>query len=414
MKGHRLRAAGVVAAVAATFVLTVAAPAGASSVTEWNLNATNALIGTAAQAPPVTMLHLAMVHGAVYDAVNAIHGGYTPYLVKPAANFGASIDAAVATAAHDVLVSIVPGQAATLDGLLATSLMGIPDGPKADGIAVGSAAAAAMIAARTGDGRFGAPGFPIGFGPGQWRPTPPGVNDPNGWIRDVKTFIVKSSEQFATNGPYALKSPHYTRDFNEVKKVGSASAPLTDRSADQTQAAQYWALHAGATWSRITRNLDGQAGLSAVDAARLYAQIYLTAADAAITIWDDKARWGFWRPYTAIREAATDGNPNTTEDTGWTPLIVNPPYPEHPSGHLGLSSSFVETLKQFFGTDSLSWTDSNAAGSRSFTSLSAALTEIVNARVWSGIHFRHADVDSAGIGKKIADWRKAHYFKKRP
>ena len=415
MKGHRLRAVGVVAAAVVVLTLTVVAPASASSVTQWNLNATNALIATAGQAPPVAVIHLAMVHGAVYDAANAIQGGYTPYLVKPAADLGASMDAAVATAAHDVLVNIVPSQTAALDALLTSSLSGIPAGPRASGMAVGSAAATAMIAARTGDGRFGAPGFPVGFGPGQWRPVLPAfVNDPNAWVKDVEPFLVKSADQFRTRGPWALKNPHYTREFNEVKAVGSASAPTTVRSADQTLAAQYWALHPPATWSRIFRMLDGQAALLTADAARFYAQLYLTAADAAITVWRDKARWGFWRPITAIREAATDGNPNTAADPDWLPLISNPPYPEHPSGHLGLSGSFVGTLQEFFGTDTMSWTDTNAAGTKSYDSFSSALNEIIEVRIWSGIHFRAADEQAADIGKKIANWRKAHYFKKRP
>jgi hypothetical protein len=139
--------------------------------------------------------------------------------------------------------------------------------------------------------------------------------------------------------------------------------------------------------------------------------LYLTAADALIGVWDDKAHWTFWRPITAIREADTDGNPATAKDEAWLPLIANPPYPEHPSGHAGLSGSFVATLQDFFGTDHVAWSDTNNAGlTRSFTRFSQAIEEVVDARVWSGIHLRTADQQGAKIGGQVAKWREWHYF----
>ena len=139
--------------------------------------------------------------------------------------------------------------------------------------------------------------------------------------------------------------------------------------------------------------------------------VYLTAADAFITVWDDKEYWSFWRPITAIREADTDGNTATEQDPAWLPLLATPPYPEHPSGHLGLSGSVVATLQRFFGTDKIAWTDTNNAGlTRSYTSLSQALHEIVDARVWSGLHFRTADEQSVRIARQVAKWREHHYF----
>jgi hypothetical protein len=152
--------------------------------------------------------------------------------------------------------------------------------------------------------------------------------------------------------------------------------------------------------------------VSLVDNARLFAMAYMTAADALITVWDDKAFCLFWRPITAIREADTDGNPATEADPNWLPLIATPPYPEHPSGHTGLSGSIVRTLQQFFGTDKIGWEDTNNAGlTRSFASFSEAIDEIIDARVWSGIHFRTADEQGARIGKDVARYRQAHYFK---
>jgi hypothetical protein len=423
MKRNRVRAAGLVVSVVALIALVAPSSVGASAVTQWNANATSFLTGAAAwQAPPVSMLHLAMVHGAVFDAVNAIDGGYTPYLVLPDATPFDSQDAAAATAACLVLTNILgnpalaattaPAQLPALATLCQNAIDAIPASPaKTGGINAGVAAANAMIAARTGDGRFGPFRFATGTAPGVWRPPlAPFTIDPNSWIKDVTPFMTRNSS-FRTRGPWALTSPQYAREFNEVKSIGSLTS--TTRTQHQTDAALYWAVHPGATWSRIVRGLDTEAGLSTADGARLYAQLYLTAADSAISIWAEKARWSFWRPITAIREADTDGNPATEADPGWLPLVANPPYPEHPSGHLGLSGSFVETLQEFFGTDEIGWSDTIGTRTMTYTRLSEALDEIIELRIWSGIHFRAADEQSAELAKNVANWRKAHYFKKR-
>src|SRR5215207_4443653 len=410
MTTRHMRSGGLLAAVAA--LLAIAAPARADTVTEWNLNATNALIVSAGQPPQASVPHLAMVHGAVYDAVNAIDGGYEGYLISSrVATPSDSKDAAAATAAYRVLVHLLPAQQATLETRYTASLAAIPDGSsKTRGIAVGDAAAAAMIAARTGDGRFGSFRFAVGAGPGVWKPVLPAfVNDPNAWLKDVKPFLIRSSSQFRSGGSLALTSRKYARELDEVKSFGSATS--TARTADQTLAAQYWAENPPGTWSRIFRTLSGQEGLSVVDNARLYAMLYLTAADALISVWDDKAHLSFWRPITAIREADTDGNPRTERDGEWLPLIPTPPYPEHPSGHTGLSGSIVKTLQQFFGTDKVTWSDTNNAGlTRSFARFSQAIDEIVDARVWSGIHFRTADEQGERIGQQVARYREEHYF----
>jgi hypothetical protein len=403
----------LVAAILAVAAVAVASPARADTVTEWNLNASSALFVTAGQPPQLSVPHLAMVHGAVYDAVNAIDGGHEGYLISSRlASPSDSKEAAAATAAYRMLVSIVPGQQTVLDAQYAASLAGIPAGTaKTRGIAVGEAAAAAMKAARTEDGRFGAFRFAVGSAPGVWRPVLPAfVNDPNAWLKDVKPFLIESSSQFRSKGPLPLTSRKYAREYAEVKALGSAAS--TTRTADQTLAARYWAENPPATWSRIFRTLSAQQGLSMAENARLFAMLYMTAADALISVWDDKAHSSFWRPITAIREADTDGNPATEPDAAWLPLIANPPYPEHPSGHTGLSGSIVATLREFFGTDKIAWTDTNTAGlTRSFTRFSQAIDEIVDARIWSGIHFRTADEQGARIGRDVAKWRDKHYFR---
>jgi hypothetical protein len=408
MKSRTLAAAAMSAAL-----LTTAAPAGADTVTEWNQTASTALFVVAAQPPQASVPHLAMVHGAVYDAVNTIDDGYEGYLLTPGtAQPSASKEAAAATAAHDVLVSIVPAQKPTLDAKLASSLAGVPDGAaKTEGVAVGTEAAAAMIAARTGDGRFGSFRFTVGSGPGVWRPVLPAfVNDPAAWLARVKPFLIEDPADFRSPGPLALESRRYADELNEVKAVGAANS--TVRTADQTHAARYWAENPPQTWSRVFRTLSVQQGLSLVDDARLYAALYLTAADALIAVWNDKAERLFWRPITAIREADTDGNPRTAPQADWTPLLPTPPYPEHPSGHTGLSGSIVKTLQQFFGTDDVGWTDTNVAGlTRSFSSFSQAIEEIEGARVWSGIHFPISDKQGEQIGRKVATYRQGRYFR---
>jgi len=402
-----------IAVGACAVLLGPVAGARADTVTEWNLNATNALIAGAAQAPHVSVPHLAMVHGAVYDAVNAIDGGHEGYLL-PAGSAAPSHSkqAAAATAAHDVLVRLVPAQQASLDALNAASLSGVPEGAaKTGGIAVGEQAAAAMLAARTNDGRFGAFRFPVGTGPGAWRPALPAfVNDPNAWLKDVKPFLIEDPSAFRSKGPLELDSHRYAREFDEVKSLGASDS--SKRTADQTHAARYWAEHPPGTWSRIFRTLSAQQGLTLVDDARLYAMLYMTGADALIAVWDDKAYWSFWRPITAIREAGGDGNPATHARADWTPLVATPAYPDHPSAHTAISGSIVKTLQQFFGTDAIGWSDTNNAGlSRSFARFSQAIEEIIDARVWAGLHFRTADVQGRRIGRAVAGYRQGRYFR---
>ena len=391
-------------------------PRAADTVIEWNANAQAAIVGTAGQGPTVAYLHFAMVQGAVYDAVNAIEGGYEPYLGAPAvADPGDSSPAAVATAAHDVLVGIFPAQQSTLDGKLATSLAQIPDGPaETGGIEVGTAAAAAMLAARTGDGRF-VP-FPViqGDEPGEWRSmafvngNP--VVEPAPWVGNVTPFIIPNATALRSDGPNALTSAAYAEDFDEVKELGSLTS--TQRTADQTDAALFWQANGAGLFNAIFRQLADSQDLDIAEAARLFAVADLAGADGAIACWNDKYYWKFWRPITAIREAATDGNPATVADPSWTPLFTTPAFPEHPSGHTCISGAVVETLQDFFGTDRISFSTFStfSSSTRSFDRFSEAIKEIIDARVWAGIHFRTADVQGSVIGRKVAHLLEKQYF----
>jgi hypothetical protein len=421
MSAHRARRASVLVALVLSSIV-VAGPARADTVTEWNQIASDALIRDGGQGA-VSSVHLAMIHGAIYDAVNAIEGGYEPYLTEPPARRWYSQEAAAATAAYRVLVDSrpplvaaaqQPALAARLKPLYDATLAAVPAGPAKDGgIATGNAAADAMIAARTNDGRFGPFRFTVGSHPGEWRPVlPEFVNDPGAWLKDVKPFLVADSSQFRSLPPNPLTSHEYAEDFNEVKTIGARDS--TTRTPDQTMAAQFWGTaNAAGTWSAIARSIAVAQHGSIADNARLFATLYLTSADALITTWVDKARYSYWRPITAIREAGNDGNAETKPDAAWLPLVATPPYPDHPSGLSALGGAFVRTLQTFYGTDEARFGVTNAATTpvtRNYTRFSQAIVEIVNARVWSGIHFRIADEQGAAIGQAVARWSEGHFF----
>ena len=404
MLSLRARSLGLCLAAAALIALSASASARADTVTDWNVHAVNALVGTAGQSPTVSTVHLAMVHGAVYDAVNSIDERYEPYLVEVRARDWYSKDAAAATAAYRVLLGLLPGQQATLEPLYNASLAAIPAGrAKTGAIAVGEIAAAAMLTARTGDGRFGAYRFPAPTSPivGEWRPVLPAFgNDPAAWIKDVRPFLISDPARYGTDGPDPLSSKRYAREFNEVKAIGSLTSAT--RTADQTDQARFWA-EGPQPWTRVARQLATDRRLRSSETARMFAMLYMTGADALISVWSDKAKWLFWRPITAIREAASDHNPDTTADAGWLPLINTPGYPEQPSGLCAVSAAMATSLEAVFGHRvrfSVNSLSSNTT--RSYRSFSHAVDEVVDARVYSGIHFRKADEDSVEIGEDVA------------
>jgi hypothetical protein len=415
MKAHRRKRLGVLLVIAVVLSVLSAAPSAAAGVPDqvlaWNQHSYNELI---VGQGPSSIQNLAMVHGAMYDAVNAIDGGYRPYLVAPPAEPTYSKDAAAATAAYQVLLYLLPARASQLAQYYNESLALIPDGPdEQGGIGVGMAAAAAMIDRRRDDGRPGTPSFTtpfftVGFGPGEWRPFAEGL------AGNVDPWLIPDASRFATDGPLRLGSAAYADEFDQVKSLGAANS--TTRTTDQTEQALFWFDNAFAMWTRIFRQLSTSQELSVAENARFFAMVYLTAADAQIACYQDKERWGFWRPQTAIREAATDGNPATVADPNWTPLLPNPPYPDHPSGHNCVSSSFVETLKDFYGTNRMSFSATHYNPTlginitRSFTQFSQAIAEIRLARMYGGIHFVTADAQGAALGKHVARYREVHYF----
>jgi hypothetical protein len=379
---------------------------------------------------------IAMVQGAVYDAVNAIDRGHQPYLVdldEVGAQPWASQDAAAATAAYRVLLAITPdARHAGLGAAYAATLAAIPDGPiEQGGIAAGEAAAAAMLASRQGDGFLAVFTPTIGTGAGDWRPIgwpAAPVFDPDGWVANEKPFLIESPSQFRSEGPNALTSSAYAEDFAEVKELGAINS--TKRTADETAAAVFWQFAPTALWNGLARSLAARYELDAADQARLYASIDLAAADAAISCWNDKYHWSFWRPRAAIREADTDGNPATIADPNWeslfapatvtTPPLSTPPFPDHPSGHGCTTGAVMNTMADFFGTDKVTFTVVSGRSlngvpipPREFDRFSRVTKEVIDARVWGGIHFRTADVQGTVIGKKVAHWLRKHYFQPR-
>ncbi len=430
--GALIGALGVIGASAAP-----PAEADATGVTQWNLIAVNTLTGLpqpAGGAAPSSQINMGMVQGAVYDAVNAITPKhYRPYRLDRRFGNTASDEAAVATAAYLALKNIVetvpqsisfPTRGtvlASLETQYNASKDAIPDSPFKDmGIAAGTAAAQAIIDARQGDGRFGPSQWVPNSSAGHWDPVAPNgttVQDPTPWVGGVEPFLMQSSSQFRGAGPPALTSAAWAADFNEVKAIGGDGVVTpSSRTATQTYVAKWWQSNPMASWNEVARQLIARNHLEVLDAARVLAMENLAAADAAINTWNNKYHFDFWRPFQAIRKAALDDNLATTPDPTWTPLI-SAPYPDHTSGHLGLDSSHTAVLERFFGSApaggyQITSTFVNPGGpaTRTFNSFSQAVDEIVEARIWAGLHFRTADVLAVQLGTNVANYAAANYF----
>jgi len=439
--------AGVASAIAAAALLGAvvllggaAAPAQAGppedAVLDWNQYAAEALINAPAaptpgmgQGPTVAILHLAMVQGAVYDAVNMIDGGHEPYLDDlPSAPSSASKPAAVATAAHHVLLGMVIQPAFTpaivdrLNGLYAGSLAAIPAGAaKSAGIAAGEAAAAKMLAERAADGRYGPFRFTCGDDAGEWRPTtslgcptPSGPSDPNAWVARVEPFVLESTSQFRSKGPHDMTSGAYAKEYDEVKELGAVGS---QRTPEQNALAGFFTNTTSPPemYNRTFRTVAASEELTLVEQARLFAMLNLAGADALINCWDDKAHWSFWRPVTAIRLGDQDGNPRTEADPSWTPLSGNPPYPEHPSGYNCVTGGFMHAAAAFFGKkpvtfDMVRIVAGEPNQTRTYRQFTDVIDDTIDGRIYIGIHFRAADVQGAEIGKDVARWLDQHFF----
>lgn len=389
----------------------------ADMVLEWNEIALDA-IRTDLTSPPRASRTLAIMHTAIYDAVNAIDRTHQPYAVDVLAAPSTSREAAVAAAAHAVLVNQFPGQQATFTAALTASLATIPDGAAENlGVALGANVAAQMLALRATDGSATEVVHTPGSDPGDWQPTPP-ANAPalSPQWGDVTPFAMTSGSQFSPSGIPALTSAEYTAAFDEVKELGDLNS-LT-RTADQTDIARFWANGAGTATPPGHLNVMAQIaaeqqGNSLAENARLFAMLNVALADAAIMCWDTKYETDFWRPITAIRAADTDGNPDTDLDAAWTPLITTPPFPSYVSGHSGFSGAAAAVLAAFFGTDNISFvlpSEDPAVADRSFTSFSQAAQESADSRLYGGIHWRFDNEDGLTSGSALGHFVADNFF----
>lgn len=372
----------------------------------WNQTLIAALANAGTPAPIGTRLG-AIVQASVFDAVNGIARRFTPIHVAPAAPRGASRAAAAAAAAHEALVALFPSQRAMLDAQLAASLAalgGDDSQPIARGVAWGTSVADQIVAWRAAD-HFAdpLPPYVLGTQVGSWQPTPPGfATTPLFRQLAVTTpFALTSPSQFHPAGPPALSSARYAADFNEVKAVGNAP------TAAQTATAVFWAGDTvTAIWDRVADQVAQARGLGLAADARLLARLNIALADTAIAIWDAKSHFDTWRPVTAIAHADLDGNPATTAQPGWQPLLPTPAFQEYPSGHSGVSSAAATILASVFGNDTaFTVTAAGVPGvERSFMSFSDAVADVNDARVFAGIHFRFACEDANVVGTNVADY----------
>jgi hypothetical protein len=383
-------------------------------ISDWNEIAVTILLGDTTKQLVEDFLYMGFVQAAVYDAVVGVEGRYAPYRFHAHAPHGTSAQAAAVAAAHKVLVTYVPSAQASLDAAYAASLAKLPDGKaKTRGIAFGTRAADHLIRLRANDGRNAPILFTQPPAPGVWRPTPPGLLPMSApWMGFVRPLLVRSATQFAPPPPPALTSARYTRDFNEVKALGSLTS--TERTEAQTSTAQFFSGNALVQYNTALRDQVTVRDLGIVDAARMFAAIDMSLADAEISVWYAKYVDGFWRPITAINLAGTDGNPATVADPTWVPLLTTPPYPEYPSGYNVVNSTVSHRLEDLFRTRHLQLTLISTAVpgvQRHYDSGRALRRDVVDARVWLGIHFRFADTASRDLGRRLTAWTLDHYFR---
>ena len=373
----------------------------------WNEAALQA-IKEARTPPPVAARNLAILHAAIYDAVNAIDRTHTIYHVDAAAAPGASAEAAAAAgAAHGVLTRLYPKQAKRFDALLSESLTGLPDGPGlSDGVALGETTADKMLEWREDDGANRKGPVVSESAPGLWEPTPPDFKPPllPHWSRVTPFVVTRSAGIHMPPEPPELTSAAYTKDFNEVKLIGRADSDK--RTPEQTIIAWFWEDGPGTLtppghWNRIAQGVCRSKGTTLAENARLFAVLNFALADAGIYCWECKFKHRLWRPVTAIRNAADDDNPDADPD--WHPLLPTPPFPSYVSGHSTFSGAAAAVLADFFGDDTKVTATSEAfpGMTRTFKSFGALAAECCPSRIYGGIHYECDNREGLELGRQI-------------
>jgi hypothetical protein len=416
---------------------TGSAAAAPDPVDYWNTVAIQTA-ATAGQAVQPATRTLAIVQLAVHDALNTIDPRYERYAFAGSTPAGTSLEAALATAARDAVVGAISvgqlsfpgfGTAASqanavtqVDATYGTFMAGIPDGPaKADGIALGQAAAAAILALRANDHATDFVSYTPGTNPGDWQPTPnPLPFDPPaladrlpalvpGWGL-VTPFVLRQDTEFEPSGPPRLSGPQYARDYEEVKAIGDKFS--VTRTADQTAIARFWYEPSGHGWARIARVVGESHLLDTWDRARLLALVHVAMADGFIAGFKAKYDYDFWRPVTAIRAGDTDGNDLTIADPAWSSLLNTPNVPDYTSTHSVLGGAAAEVMRRFFNTDEVPFTVTSGAPfagiTRSYISFSEAAAENGESRIYAGIHFRTAVEDGIRQGDQVGGFVFTH------
>jgi hypothetical protein len=370
--------------------------------------------------PGEAAVYMGIVHVAIYDAAVSVEGGFKPFLPTPRAPAFTSPAAAIAAAAHDTLVGLQPAlglgpaQQAILDSDYASYLATIPDGTaKANGLAIGQQIAASVVAWRANDGRDENPTIadlnPPLPGPGVWQPDPSrpvlGLRLPG-----ITPLALISASQFRPAGPLALTSPQYAHDLNQVEQLGAINSSV--RTPAQTEDALFWTDHDLRVWNDGLLRLATARRLDLVQTARMLAMAHVAGGDAMIACFDAKYHYWFWRPYQAIAQADTDGNPNTIADPIWQPLATTPNFPEYPSAHACHSTAIVTALDAFFGTDKVPMTlDSRVTHTtRSYYRLHDIVKDVDWARVLVGFHLRNSDLQGSALGRHVGRYVATHYF----
>jgi len=414
---ERVRAGAAATLIVAA--MTAFAPLSASAqniVVDWNAIAITAA-GAAGQNSLMQERSFSVTSIAVHDAVNAISRKYVRYGSRSTPPDGASTTAAAVGAAHRALTQLLPTQTQFLDTMLAQSLAKFGVSAGDPGLAFGAAVADEIVVMRAADGAAQAQ-FPYtapnAGAPGVWIPTPPAFASAllPGW-GSVQPWVLESAAQFRPDEGPDLASHRYARDLNEVKEIGALNSAT--RTAEQTNIARFWVASAALIWNPVLRQIVLGLGLDESEAARTFALMNVAGADARIACWEAKYAFNFWRPVTAIQHADEDGNPATDADPTWTPLIATPNFPEYVSGHATVSGAMATVLRLLFGDDPgvafTATSPTNPGFERHWATFSEGVREVIDARVYSGIHFRSSDERGARLGRQVARFAARHAFK---
>ena len=388
-------------------------PSERAAVAAWSLIAQNTIVTVGRRFPGEAAVYMGIVHATIYDVVLAFAGGYQPYAFTPTVPPNASLEAAVATAAHRVLVGRFPDQRTRLDDVYFDYLNGIADAEaRTNGILAGEEVGDGMLLLRANDGLDA-------IVPYVQRPPGPGVYEPTATAAPLGTrmprvlpLALDDASRFRPHGPPALRSREYARDLNEVKALGRLDSNV--RTKEQTAVALFWTDHDIPQWNRNLLRLADARGLTGIETARMLAMAHVAGGDAMIGCFDAKYHYLSWRPIHAIQRAATDGNPRTLPDPTWQPRSATPNHPEYPSAHACHTTAIAEALESFFGRDRLRFSvDSLVTGeTRDYARLREVVTEVNNARVWAGFHFRSAQEDGSRLGRKVARFVVRNFFQR--